>query len=128
MKKFKFKHVIINDTELKNIVDIGLKYNPTPWFKLGSTPEEIHQTMKNKLVEIIQSVNKDDLFEGCSYYFPSTLVMFTKVFDQTTKQYSEDVVRVNLHYKPPTFDFKDNTIYPSTSKYIVHENGNFNSL
>jgi hypothetical protein len=124
----KFKHVIINDIELKTIVDIGLKYNPDPWFTLGSTLDEIYQAVRNELVKIIQTSRREALFESYGYHFPSTLVIFTKVFDHTTKQYSEDVVRVNLHYSPPIIGFIDSIIYPSTSDYIVHPNGNFNSL
>jgi len=96
----KFKNVLINEEQVKNIVEIGLKYDPTPWEKYGSTVEEIVKSVIDKIIAIVKKEKSNYLFEGITYSFPSTILMFSKVWEEQPRKYSTTTVRVNLLYQP----------------------------
>jgi len=123
MKK-RFSHICINKESTHKVIEIGLKYNPDPWKKYGDTIDQIFDSIVFELGWDIRSQSPKELFGGLMYSFPSTIVLYTKMFDQRTRTYSDDVVECTLLYDPPG-NLQSRNIFPETQSFYVEDNGNF---
>lgn len=123
MKKH-FSHICINKESTCKVIEIGLHYNPDPWKQYGDTVDQIYNEILKRLEILIKQQSPKELFNGLMYEFPSSIVLYTKMFDQRTKKYSDDVVECTLLYDPPG-NLQSRTIFPETQQFYVEENGNY---
>jgi len=126
MKTKHFTHICINTESSRKVIEIGLSHNPDPWKKYGDTVDQILNSIVFEIGQDIRVQSPKELFSGLTYSFPSTIVLYTKMFDQRTKKYSDDVVECTLLYDPMG-NLQSRNIFPQTQSFYVEENGNFSS-